>query len=102
MLRMWLVRISPETGSPAGSTTLVGNGRTRDVIGHTTARPVFSVNVADETTRAGRRPACSRPLVGSKSVQIRSPDLGRYSTLLIPRRPLGRDRKSTRLNSSHL
>jgi hypothetical protein len=35
-----LVRISPPIGSPDGKTTLVGNGRTREVIGHTTAKPV--------------------------------------------------------------
>jgi hypothetical protein len=76
MLRMWLVRISPAIARPGGSTTLVGNGRTREVIGQTTARPVFSVNPAEETTRAGRRPACSLPLAGSNSVQIRSPLAG--------------------------
>jgi hypothetical protein len=42
MLRMWLVRISPAIGNLEGRTTLVGNGRTRDVIGQTIARPVFS------------------------------------------------------------
>jgi hypothetical protein len=72
-----LVRISPAIGKLEGSTTLVGKGRTRDVIGQTIARPVFSVNAAGETTRAGRRPACSRPLVGSKSVQMRSPVSGK-------------------------
>jgi hypothetical protein len=40
MLRMWLVSISPDTDRPAGKTTLVGKGRTREVIGQTTARPV--------------------------------------------------------------
>ena len=73
MLRMWLIRISPATGRPGGSTTLVGKGRTREVIGQTTANPVLALNAAAEITRAGRRPACSVPLVGSKSVQIRSP-----------------------------
>src|SRR6266481_6268084 len=43
MLRIWLVRISPVIGRPGGRTTLVGNGRTRDVIGQTMAKPVFSV-----------------------------------------------------------
>src|SRR6202045_3170581 len=90
MLRMWLVRTSPLIGKPRGRTMLVGNGRTRDVIGQTTAKPVFSVKAAGETTRAGRRPACSRPLVGSKSVQIRSPVSGKYSEAVIPRR--SRDR----------
>jgi hypothetical protein len=41
MLRIWLVKISPAIGRLAGRTTLVGNGRTRDVIGQTIARPVF-------------------------------------------------------------
>jgi hypothetical protein len=76
MLRTWLIRISPMIGRPAGKTTLVGNGRTRDVIGQTTARPVFSVKPADEITSAGRRPDCSLPLVGSNSVQIKSPASG--------------------------
>ena len=49
---------------------------TRDVIGQTTAMPVFSVKVLGDTTRAGRRPACSLPLVGSKSAQIRPPVSG--------------------------
>src|SRR6266850_4825853 len=92
MLRMWLVKISPAIGRPEGRTTLVGNGRTRDVIGQTIASPVFSVNAAGETTRAGRRPACSRPLVGSESVQIRSPVSGKYAETVIPRRPHGRHR----------
>ena len=51
-------------------------GRMREVTGQTTAKPVFSVKTAGETTSAGRRPACSLPLVGSKSVQIRSPVSG--------------------------
>jgi len=76
MLRIWLVSTSPTTGRPSGNTTLVRNGRTRDVIGQTTAKPVFSVKTFDESTSAGRRPACSLPLVGSKSVQIRSPASG--------------------------
>src|SRR5579864_626290 len=59
MLRIWLVNISPAIGRPAGRTTLVGNGRTRDVIGHTTAKPVLAANETEETTSAGRRPACS-------------------------------------------
>jgi len=54
----------------------VGNGRTRDVIGQTTASPAFLLKVAEEMTRAGRRPACSLPLVGSTSVQIKSPASG--------------------------
>src|SRR5713101_5032883 len=69
---------------PGGRTTLVGNGRTRDVIGQTMAKPVFSVNAAEETTRAGRRPACSLPLVGSKSVQIKSPWPGTYAGTVTP------------------
>ena len=32
--------------------------------------------MAGEITKAGLRPACSRPAVGSKSVQIRSPATG--------------------------
>jgi hypothetical protein len=40
MLRTWLVRISPVIGKPGGNTTLVPNGRIRDVIGHTMANSV--------------------------------------------------------------
>ena len=52
MLRRWLRRISPEIGRPSGSTTLVGKGLTREVIGQTKAKPVLSVNAAGETTSA--------------------------------------------------
>ena len=64
------------TGRLDGKTTLVGNGRMREVIGQTTASPVLWVNAAGETTKAGRRPDCSRPRVGSNSVQIKSPASG--------------------------
>lgn len=76
MLRRLLKRISPVIGKPSGKTTLVGNGLIRLVIGQTMTKPVFKTKAAGETTRAGRRPACSRPIVGSKSVQIRSPASG--------------------------
>jgi hypothetical protein len=72
MLRRFATRISPATGKPPGSTTLVGKGLIRLVIGQTTTNPVLALKTAGEITRAGRRPACSRPRVGSKSVQIRS------------------------------
>src|SRR5215470_14752310 len=78
MLRTWLVKISPETGSPAGSTTLVPKGRTREVIGQTIANSVTRQKSAGETTSAGRRPLCSRPIRGSKSAQMRSPASGAY------------------------
>src|SRR6266851_959299 len=78
MLRTWLVRISPETGSPGGNTTLVPNGRMREVIGQTITNSVTWEKSAGETTSAGRRPLCSRPTRGSKSVQIRSPASGAY------------------------
>src|SRR6266436_7182017 len=78
MLRTWLVRISPETGNPGGNTTLVPNGRTREVIGQTIANSVTRQKSPGETTSAGRRPLCSRPMRGSKSVQIRSPASGAY------------------------
>src|ERR1700739_4070357 len=79
MLRTWLVRISPETGSPIGSTTLVPKGRTREVIGQMIANSVTRQKSAGETTNAGRRPLCSRPTRGSKSAQIRSPASGAYA-----------------------
>src|SRR5215469_5661967 len=78
MLRTWLVNISPETGSPIGSTTLVPKGRTREVIGQTIADSVTRQKSAGETTSAGRRPLCSRPTRGAKSAQIRSPAAGAY------------------------
>src|SRR5438046_5848434 len=76
MLRTWLVRTSPTIGRPEGNTTLVPNGRTREVIGQTIANSVAWLNSAGDTTSAGRRPLCSRPTRGSKSVQIRSPASG--------------------------
>src|SRR5437868_14413134 len=79
MLRTWLASISPATGNPGGSTTLVPNGRTREVIGQTMANSVTWLNSAGDTTSAGRRPPCSRPTRGSKSVQIRSPAAGAYA-----------------------
>src|SRR6266566_2560972 len=78
MLRTWLVRTSPTIGRPEGNTTLVPNGRTREVIGQTIANSVTWQNSAGDTTSAGRRPLCSRPTRGSKSVQIRSPASGAY------------------------
>src|SRR5271163_2177749 len=83
MLRTWLVKISPETGSPSGSTTLVPKGRTCEVIGQTIANSVTRQKSAGETTSAGRRPLCSRPTWGSKSVQIRSPASGAYGIALL-------------------
>src|SRR5437764_7796785 len=78
MLRTWPVNTSPAIGRPAGSTTLVPNGRTREVIGQTIANSVTWQNSAGDTTSAGRRPLCSRPTRGSKSVQIKSPASGAY------------------------
>src|SRR5437868_14477199 len=78
MLRTWLASISPATGNPGGSTTLVPKGRTREVIGQTIANSVAWLNSAGDTTSAGRRPLCSRPTRGSKSVQIKSPASGAY------------------------
>src|ERR1700693_1795745 len=46
MLRMWLARISPVICRSDGRTSLAGNDRTWDVIGQTTANPVFSENTA--------------------------------------------------------
>jgi hypothetical protein len=46
------------------------------VIGQTIANPLARQKPTGETTSAGRRPLCSRPIRGSKSVQIRSPDAG--------------------------
>src|SRR6266404_9351691 len=83
MLRTWLVKISPETGSPTGSTTLVPRGRTREVIGQTIANSVTRQKSAGETTSAGRRPLCSRPMRGSKSAQMRSPASGAYGIALL-------------------
>src|SRR5438552_6808576 len=83
MLRTWLVKISPETGSPVGSTTLVPKGRTREVIGQTIANSVTRQKSAGETTGAWRRPLCSRPTRGSKSAQIRSPASGAYGIALL-------------------
>src|ERR1700751_1471859 len=83
MLRTWLVKISPETGSPIGSTMLVPKGRTREVIGQTIANSVTRQKSAGETTNAGRRPLCSRPTRGSKSVQIRPPASGAYGVALL-------------------
>src|SRR5467141_3925749 len=82
MLRTWLVKISPETGSPIGSTTLVPKGRMREVIGQTIANSVTRQKSAGETTSAGRLPLCSRPTRGSKSAQIRSPASGTYGIAL--------------------
>src|SRR6266404_7860495 len=82
MLRMWLVKISPETGSPVGRTTLVPKGRTCEVIGQTIANSVTRQKSAGETTSVGRRPLCSRPTRGSKSAQIRSPASGAYGIAL--------------------
>src|SRR5436190_9138765 len=83
MLRTWLVRISPETGNPAGNTTLVPKGRTREVIGQTIANSVTRQKSPGERTSAGRRPLCSRPTRGSKSAQMRSPASGAYGIALL-------------------
>src|SRR6516165_7447106 len=79
MLRTWLVKISPEIGSPIGSTTLVPKGRTEEVIGQTIANAVTRKNSAVGTPSAGGRPLCSRPTRGSKSVQIKSLGRGVYA-----------------------
>src|SRR5271170_837265 len=82
MFRTWLVKISPEIGSPGGNTTLVPKGRTREIIGQTIANSVTWQNSAGDTTNAGR-PLCSRPTRGSKSDQIRSPASGIYGIALL-------------------
>jgi hypothetical protein len=73
---MWLVSTSPEMVKSSGRTVLLPNGRTRDVIGQTSAKPLARQNSTGDKTSAGRRPLCSRPMRGSKSVQIRSPASG--------------------------
>jgi len=94
MLRTWLVRISPAIGRPSGRTVLVGNGRTREAIGQTIAKCVARQNATGDRTSAGRRPPCSRPVRGSKSVQIRSPSSGAGVTHR--QRPRGRYRVPNR------
>jgi len=47
MPRRWLTMIPRATGSPAGSATLVGHGRTREVIGQTPANPACSGSATD-------------------------------------------------------
>jgi hypothetical protein len=56
------------------------------VIGQTRARPALVLLADGDTTSAGRRPACSRPLCGVKVSQISSPRSGAFTTL--PRRLL--------------
>jgi hypothetical protein len=64
--RMVLVKWRPPSGGLTG--TCRGKGRTRDVIGCTTARPAGPVlKGSTERTNTGRRPPCSCPKVGSKS-----------------------------------
>jgi len=60
----------------------VPNGRTREVIGQTMAKRLACQNASGATTSAGRRPPCSRPIRGSKSVQMRSPSFGSKSASL--------------------
>jgi hypothetical protein len=60
-------------GRPSGKTTLDAKGRIRLVIGQTMANRDASQNGAGDTTSAGRRPLCSLPVRGSRSVQMRSP-----------------------------
>jgi hypothetical protein len=62
MLRTWLVRISPDTGKPAGSTTLVPKGRIFDVIGQTIAKPLACQKADGDMTSAGGRSLCSHIL----------------------------------------
>jgi hypothetical protein len=77
MLRTWPVSTSPAIASPGGSTTLLPNGLMRVVIGQTMANSAARQNSPGDTTRAGRRPLCSLPTRGSKSVHNRSPAFGR-------------------------
>ncbi len=76
MLRTCPVKISPAIGKPGGNTTLVPNGLTRVVIGQTMVKRLACQNATGEMTSAGRLPPCSRPVLGSQSVQIRSPSSG--------------------------
>src|SRR5712664_1102980 len=80
MLRIWLVRISPVIGRPGGRTTLVGNGRTRDVMGQTMAkaagRPVPCPWSGRSRSRSNRRGRVRRPapsLLDDLTANIRSP-----------------------------
>ena len=61
---------------PSGGTTATCHGMPRavEVSGITTASPaLLSLNAPTDTTRTGRRPACSRPRVGSRSASQISP-----------------------------
>ena len=51
-------------------------GQTSAMYGPMMAKPDARKNSRGEMTRAGRRPPCSRPVRGSKSVQMRSPASG--------------------------
>src|ERR1700683_1925399 len=84
MLRTCDVRISPFKGKFAGSTTLEPNGRILLVIGQTISKRAPSYRSWGEITSAGRRPPCSRPVRGSKSVQTMSPARGAKSSFIDP------------------
>lgn len=79
-------RITPRAGNPGGNGTSDAYPLTLLVIGQTNAKEVFRLNRCEESTKAGLRPACSRPACGSKSNQTRSPESGQNgSTKTQPR-----------------
>ncbi len=56
--------------------TLEPKSRIVRVIGQTMANAEAEKKALGDSTKAGRRPLCSRPVRGSKSVQIKCPASG--------------------------
>lgn len=75
-LRRCEQRTTPYTGNPGGSGTSDAYPLILLVIGQTKAKDALELNRNEESTKAGLRPACSRPACGSKSNQTRSPESG--------------------------
>jgi hypothetical protein len=67
--------LTPPSGGETG--TWLGTSRIVEVIGRTMARPAGPrLKRSSETTRTGRRPACSCPRVGLRSASQTSPRAG--------------------------
>ncbi len=72
--------VSPPSGGATG--TWVGNPRIVPVTGITTTNPLLLLfKASSETINTGRRPACSRPIVGFRSADQISPRAGSTTPL---------------------
>ena len=81
MTLIWSTKTTPLMSPPAGNETSNGQSRSFRVMGQTTSTEDWLLYCRPESTRAGRRPPCSRPVGGPKSSHSTSPASGASASL---------------------